>query len=118
VVVCRREGLPKDGDECWFLMRGLASSAQKLSDLYGRRITIAELFRDEKHPRQGWALRQTQIKRPERFDRLLRILTLAPAGDGMGGARRLWGRNVVQQEPRKKPVVYSSSAERCSADPN
>ncbi len=40
-------------------------------------MTIEELCRDAKNRRSGWALRNTQITRPERFDRLLLILTLA-----------------------------------------
>jgi hypothetical protein len=77
VAVCWKKGLPKDRDECWFLMTDLSYTVKKLTDLYGRRMTIEELFRDEKNRRHGWALRNTQITRPERFDRLLLILTLA-----------------------------------------
>jgi hypothetical protein len=69
VAVCWKKGLPKDRDECWFLMTDLAYSVQRLTDMYGRRMTIEELFRDEKNRRHGWALRNTQIPRPERFDR-------------------------------------------------
>lgn len=77
VAVCWKKDLPKDRDECWFLMTDLAMGVGKLTALYGRRMTIEELFRDEKNRRHGWALRNTQLKRPERFDRLLLILTLA-----------------------------------------
>lgn len=77
VAVCWKKGLPKNRDECWFLMTDLAYSVKKLTELYRRRMTIEELFRDEKNRRHGWALRNTQITRPERFDRLLLILTLA-----------------------------------------
>jgi hypothetical protein len=77
VAICWKKGLPKDRDECWFLMTDLPYSVKKLTTLYGRRMTIEELFRDEKNRRHGWALRNTQITRPERFDRLLLILTLA-----------------------------------------
>jgi hypothetical protein len=77
VAVCWKKGLPKDRDECWFLMTDLPYSVPKLTSLYGRRMTIEELFRDQKNRRQGWTLRNTQITRPERFDRLLLILTLA-----------------------------------------
>ena len=77
VAVCWKQGLPKDRDECWFLMTDLRYAVNKLTDLYGRRMTIEELFRDEKNRRHGWALRNTQITRAERFDRLLLILTLA-----------------------------------------
>lgn len=77
VAVCWKRGLPKHRDECWFLMTDLPYSVPKLTKLYGRRMTIEELFRDEKNRRHGWALRNTQITRPDRFDRLLLILTLA-----------------------------------------
>lgn len=77
VAICWKKGLPKHRDECWFLMTDLGCSVQRLTALYGRRMTIEELFRDEKNRRHGWALRNTQITRPERFDRLLLILTLA-----------------------------------------
>ena len=77
VAVCWKKGLPKHRDECWFLMTDLSDSVQKLTALYGRRMTIEELFRDKKNSRHGWALRNMQITRPERFDRLLLILALA-----------------------------------------
>jgi len=69
-------GLPKHRDECWFLMSSLAVGAKKLTHLYGQRMTIEELFRDHKNKRNGWSLRDTQITKPERLDRLLLILAL------------------------------------------
>lgn len=77
VAVCWKKDLPKERDECWFLMTDLPYKAPKLTDLYGRRMTIEEFFRDKKNRRHGWALRNTQLTKPERFDRLLLILTLA-----------------------------------------
>lgn len=77
VAVCWKKGLPKDRDECWFLMTDLPYEVKKLTALYGRRMTIEELFRDGKNRRHGWALRNTLITRPDRFDRLLLILSLA-----------------------------------------
>lgn len=77
VAICWKKGLPKERDECWFLMTDLPYSVKRLTALYGRRMTIEELFRDEKNRRHGWALRNTQITLAERFDRLLLILTLA-----------------------------------------
>ncbi len=64
VAVCWKKGLPKDRDECWFLMTDLPYSVRKRTDLYGRWMTIEELFRDEKNRRHGWALRNTQLTRP------------------------------------------------------
>jgi Transposase DDE domain len=77
VAVYWKKGLPKKRDECWFLMTDLPYRPERLTALYGRRMTIEELFRDEKNRRHGWALGNTQVTRPERFDRLLLILTLA-----------------------------------------
>lgn len=77
VVIRWKPDLPKKRDEPWFLMTDLEQTAVKLTELYGQRMTIEELFRDEKSRRNGWALRHTQITKAERFDRLLLILALA-----------------------------------------
>lgn len=58
-------------------MTDLAGSARRLSDLYVRRMAIEEFFRDGKNRRSGFAVRNTQIKHADRFDRLLLILVLA-----------------------------------------
>jgi hypothetical protein len=76
VVIRWKKGLPKRRDECWFLMSNLSGPAHRLSELYGRRMAIEEFFRDGKSRRNGFALRNTQIKHPDRFDRLLLILVL------------------------------------------
>jgi len=52
-------------------------SAHQLCKLYGRRMTIEQLFRDNKSKRNGWSLRDTQITKPDRIDRLLLILAIA-----------------------------------------
>ncbi len=52
-------------------------SAHQLCNLYGRRMTIEQLFRDDKSKRNGWSLRDTQITQPDRLDRLLLILAIA-----------------------------------------
>jgi hypothetical protein len=77
VVVRWVRNLPKDRDECWFLMTDLTGGAGQLSGLYARRMSIEELFRDSKNKRNGWSLRDTQITRADRLDRLLLILALA-----------------------------------------
>lgn len=77
VVVRWKVGLPKHRDECWFLMTDLDRSPRRLTELYGRRMTVEELFRDDKNKRNGFALRNTQITRADRIDRLLLILALA-----------------------------------------
>ena len=69
--------LPKSRDECWFLMTDLTAGPAQISRLYGRRMTIEELFRDQKNKLNGWSLRDTKITRPERVDRLLLILAIA-----------------------------------------
>ena len=71
-------GLPAGRDECWFLVTDLAAAGPaRLSKLYGRRMTIEELFRDHKSRRNGWSLRDTRLGTPDRLDRLLLVLALA-----------------------------------------
>ena len=77
VVVRWRKDLPPKRDECWFLMTDQPGTAHQLCQLYGRRMTIEQLFRDDKSKRNGWSLRDTQITRPDRLDRLLLILAIA-----------------------------------------
>jgi hypothetical protein len=77
IVVRWVRGLPTRRDECWFLMTDLAAGPAQISTLYGRRMTIEQLFRDQKNKRNGWSLRDTRITRPERIDRLLLILAIA-----------------------------------------
>jgi hypothetical protein len=77
VVVRWKVGLPEKRDEPWFLMTDLRRSPLALSELYAQRMTIEELFRDDKSRRNGYALRATQLTRAERIDRLLLILALA-----------------------------------------
>lgn len=77
VVVCWKRNLPKKRDECWFLMTDQSGTAHQLCTLYGRRMTIEQLFRDDKSKRNGWSLRDTMITRPERLDRLLLVLAIA-----------------------------------------
>ena len=77
VVVRWRKDLPAKRDECWFLMSDQPGTAHQLCKLYGRRMTIEQLFRDGKSKRNGWSLRDTRITTPERLDRLLLILAIA-----------------------------------------
>ena len=77
VVVRWKEGLPRRRDECWFLMTDLKAPARRLSELYAGRMTIEEFFRDGKSRRNGLGLRETLIKKAERFDRLLLVVVLA-----------------------------------------
>lgn len=77
VVIRWKEGLPKKRDEPWYLMTDLRRSAVALTDLYGQRMTVEELFRDDKSKRNGFSLRHTKVTKPGRIDRLLLILALA-----------------------------------------
>ena len=77
IVIRWRRGLPKHRDECWFLMTDLEAGGAEISRVYGQRMTIEELFRDEKNKRNGWSLRDTRMTRADRLDRLLLILALA-----------------------------------------
>ncbi len=77
IVIRWKNHLPPRRDQCWFLMTDLSGTATQLCALYGRRMTIEQLFRDHKSKRNGWSLRTTQISTPERLDRLLLILAIA-----------------------------------------
>jgi len=77
VVVRWPKGLPEKRDECWFLMSDQPGTAHQLCKLYGRRMTIEQLFRDDKSKRNGWSLRDTKITKPDRLDRLLLVLAIA-----------------------------------------
>lgn len=77
VVVHWKKNLPKQRDECWFLMTDQPGTAHQLCKLYGQRMTIEQLFRDDKSKRNGWSLRDSKITRADRIDRLLLILAIA-----------------------------------------
>jgi hypothetical protein len=50
---------------------------RKVVGAYGLRMSIEELFRDEKNVRFGWGLRQTKLSDAHRLERLLLILAFA-----------------------------------------
>jgi Transposase DDE domain len=77
IVIRWRPDLPKKRDEPWYLMTNLEGRAESLCQLYGCRMQVEELFRDQKNRRNGWALRNTRIQHADRFDRFLLILALA-----------------------------------------
>jgi hypothetical protein len=77
VVIRWRPGLPKKRDEPWYLMTDLEGRAEALCQLYGCRMQVEELFRDQKNRRNGWAVRNTRFRHADRFDRFLLILALA-----------------------------------------
>jgi Transposase DDE domain len=77
IVIRWRPDLPKSRDEPWFLMTDLGHKAERTCQLYGRRMSIEELFRDGKSKRNGQSLRDTKITKPDRFDRFLVVAALA-----------------------------------------
>jgi hypothetical protein len=104
--VAWRMDLPPKRDECWFLMTDLKGTAHQLCALYGRRMTIEQLFRDSKNKRNGWSLRDTQLKTPERLDRLLLVLAIAYL--------LLCGLGLIAQNTLAPSHWCSSSKEQCS----
>jgi hypothetical protein len=78
VVIRWKKGLPEHRDGPWFLVTDLSKgTAIGLTELYGRRMGVEEFFRDAKSVRNGSALRHTQVRKAERFDRLVLVLVLA-----------------------------------------
>jgi hypothetical protein len=76
-VVCVKESGMKDS---WCLASSRAELAPKaIVELYGKRFTTEENFRDTKDLKFGMGLSATHIGRPERRDRLLLIGALAQA---------------------------------------
>jgi hypothetical protein len=106
VVVRWRTDLPPKRDECWFLMTDLKGTAHRLCALYARRMTIEQLFRDHKSKRNGWSLRDTQLKTPQRLDRLLLVLALAYL--------LLCGIGLLARSTYGAGAWCSSSKEQCS----
>lgn len=106
IVVRWVRDLPKCRDECWFLMTNLLAGPAELSNLYARRMSIEELFRDHKNKRNGWSLRDTKITRPDRLDRLLLILAVAYL--------LLCGIGLVAQVTRRVAEWSASSRNDCS----
>src|SRR5262249_32298532 len=56
LVIRWKPGLPARRDEPWYLMTDLDRPAAALTDLYAKRMTVEELFRDGKSRRNGFAL--------------------------------------------------------------
>jgi hypothetical protein len=76
IVIRWRPGLPKNRDQPWYLMTDLEDRAEVLCQMYARRMSIEELFRDQKNRRNGMALRNTKIRDAGRFDQFLLIVVL------------------------------------------
>ncbi|MFB1480312.1 IS4 family transposase [Corallococcus sp. RDP092CA] len=94
VVCVKRKGM-KDS---WCLATSFTdATAQEVLDVYARRFTIEETFRDVKDLKFGMGLKQVRVKTPERRDRLLLISALAQvlltllgaAGEALGYDKHL-----------------------------
>jgi hypothetical protein len=94
-VVCVKAKGMKDA---WCLAAGSeTATAGEIVDLYGRRFTIEETFRDTKDLRFGMGMSATHIGTPERRDRMLLISALTTvlltllgaAGEALGMDRML-----------------------------
>jgi hypothetical protein len=64
-------------EEPWFLASSLPGSGRALMNLYGRRFTIEETFRDQKNLRFGWGLHDVMCTQPLRRDRLFFLAAVA-----------------------------------------
>ena len=73
-VVCVKQRAMK---EAWCLATTLRGDTHRVVELYERRFTCEEHFRDEKDPRYGLGFRETAASTPERRDRFLVITMLA-----------------------------------------
>jgi hypothetical protein len=66
--------------DSWCLATSLKQApARDVVNLYARRFTIEETFRDQKDARFGLGMRHTRVKTPERRDRLFFLAALAQA---------------------------------------
>lgn len=66
--------------EAWYLATSLKEApARDVVNLYSRRFTIEETFRDQKDARFGLGMRHTRVKTVDRRDRLFFLAALAQA---------------------------------------
>ncbi len=63
--------------EPWFLGTDIEDGWRKIFSIYGLRMQIEEMFRDQKGLRHGWGLRAVSLSDPRRLERLLLVLALA-----------------------------------------
>ena len=64
--------------DAWLLATNLeGEKARDVVNLYAKRFTIEETFRDQKDPRFGLEMNHTRVKTPERRDRILLLAALA-----------------------------------------
>lgn len=91
--------------DAWCLATSLKKPAQQVVELYGRRFTIEETFRDTKDAHFGLGLSKTHIGNPMRRDRLLMLAAMAHAlltllgraGESMGLDRQLRANTVKRR---------------------
>lgn len=89
----------------WLLATSLSWLPKRVVELYGRRFTCEEHFRDEKDPRFGLGSRLARVRDAARRDRLCIILGLAAAlltllgaaGEQLGLDRRLRANTVKRR---------------------
>lgn len=98
VVCVKRRGMK----DAWCLATTLAAQKERAVELYGRRFTCEESFRDEKDRRFGYGFLETTVGTPERRDRFLFVAMLATimltvlgaAGEELGCDRHLRANTV------------------------
>lgn len=98
VVFVKKSGMK----EAWYLATTLAGQKDRVVQLYGRRFTCEENFRDEKDDRFGLGFKETGVSTVHRRNRLLVINALATviltllgaAGEALGYDRRLKANTV------------------------
>jgi hypothetical protein len=106
IVIRWPRNLPKHRDDCWFLMTDLSGTAGQLAACYGQRMTIEQLFRDTKNKRNGWSLRDTQMRSPQRLDRLILVLAIAYI--------LLCGLGLIARQAHRPCDWNASSKDQCS----
>jgi hypothetical protein len=119
VVVKHQKGMK----EAWCLATSRADlGAAGVVDLYARRFTIEETFRDLKDPRFGTGLGAVHVSRPERRDRLMLLFALAhalltllgAAGEAAGLDRTL----KTNTSPKRTLSLFNQGCFWFSAIPN
>ena len=88
--------------ESWSLVTSLSLPKEEIIELYSRRFTCEEHFRDAKDDRFGVGLKETRVSTPARRDRLLLIYAisvilltlLGKTGESLGYDRRLRANTV------------------------
>jgi len=63
--------------EEWILVTNLRKTSREIVNLYGRRFTCEEHFRDEKDDRFGLGSKEARLSSPERRERFLILVALA-----------------------------------------